>query len=68
MPEFEVECSITITLTGSVTVRARNEDAANDKVDKLLEGLALAAFTIKGSDIEWEEESFKPEVTSISEV
>jgi len=66
MPEFEVTVCRTLIQTCKVTIRARDEDAANDKATALWETNEKEAKFVKGQD--WDLESNEFEVESVDEL
>jgi len=72
MAQFSVTIARTLTLTTSVTVRARNEEDAHDKVQTMIEGsqLGIVVWEIAESQAtveDWQEESDELTILNVEE-
>lgn len=67
MPEFEVIVRRTLEETLSVTVTAKDEDAAQEKVEQRISELGTAAAIAKAYKEDWEYESENIEVEEVIE-
>lgn len=72
MPEFEVVFTHTLTLTGSLTIEAKNEEKAEAKADKIAEKLGgIMEWTMdargEADEIDWQEDENSTRVESVTE-
>jgi hypothetical protein len=77
MPKFDVMITQTITIYGEIEVTAKDEDAAQEKVQEMLDNNEIPEMdwsipTVKNKKIdaiEWEnQESVRQEIEQVSEV
>jgi hypothetical protein len=71
MPVFQANFIHTLTLSGSIAIRAKNEDEAEDKAEKIREQImGITAWTLtatgKADEITWEEDENATELESVS--
>ena len=72
MPRFTVNISRTLTLTTSISMTAKNENAAHDAVTIAIEGSAFGTIAWEVEDCKakidgWEEEDEQITIASIGE-
>ncbi len=69
MKEFTVSCNVKLTAYCTFIVRAKDEEAAQAKAEKLAEKISIDDWTPKGApdDCEWNDEDHETEVESVEE-
>jgi hypothetical protein len=80
MATFQITIDATLTLAGSFEVKAKDEDAATEKAQAMLDEIQLimshyqvgtanesTKATRLAAEIQWEEQSFNVEIGEVSE-
>jgi len=76
MPEFEVTFIRSLRIIGKTTVRAKNEEEAENKADKLIEDIRVTTtitwdvspYGKRGIEVDWEEEGDEVCETDVREL